>query len=52
MSENALTQDHAPHGRSLNRFTTIVLVAYLLFIVALMILRRATHPQAARRLCL
>lgn len=34
--------DHATHGRSLNRFTTVVLIAYLLFIVALMALRRAT----------
>ena len=45
MSENALapkptTSDS--HGRSLNRFTTVVLVAYLLFIAALMVLRRAT----------
>lgn len=45
MSENALDHDdaaHALHGRSLDRFTTVVLVAYLLFIVALMVLRRAT----------
>lgn len=42
MNEKVLTPDHAPHGRSMNRFTTIVLIAYLLFIVALMVLRRAT----------
>ncbi|MDP9468350.1 MAG: phosphatase PAP2 family protein [Chloroflexota bacterium] len=42
LSEKVLTPDHAPHGRSLNRFTTVVLIAYLLFIVALMVLRRAT----------
>ena len=42
MSEKVLTPDHTPHGRSLNRFTTIVLAAYLLFIVALMVMRRAT----------
>lgn len=42
LSEKVLTPDHAPHGRSLNRFTTVVLIVYLLFIVALMVLRRAT----------
>lgn len=33
---------HEPSGRSLNRFTTVVLVGYLAFIAALMLLRRAT----------
>lgn len=45
MSENALGPDHtarASYGRSLNHFTTVVLVAYLAFVVALMVLRRAT----------
>lgn len=32
----------AHEGRALNRFTTLILVAYLLFVVALMILRRST----------
>jgi membrane-associated phospholipid phosphatase len=39
-SHPAQPHDHA--GRSLNRFTAIVLIGYLGFIVALMILRRAT----------
>lgn len=45
MSENALTPNptaHESHGRSLNRFTTVVLVGYLAFIAGLMVLRRAT----------
>ena len=33
---------HEPNGRSLSRFTTVVLVGYLAFIAALMLLRRAT----------
>lgn len=41
MSEKVLVPEHAPHGRSLNRFTTVVLVVYLLFIVAFMVLKRA-----------
>jgi membrane-associated phospholipid phosphatase len=45
VSENALAPNptaHEAHGRSMNRFTTVVLVAYLAFIAALMVLRRAT----------
>jgi len=45
VSENALTPNpsaHESHGRSLNRFTTVVLVGYLAFIAVLMVLRRAT----------
>jgi membrane-associated phospholipid phosphatase len=45
VSENAVAPKPIAldsHGRSLNRFTTVVLVAYLAFIVALMVLRRAT----------
>ena len=30
------------HGRSLNRFTTVILIGYVAFIAALMLLRRAT----------
>ena len=49
MSENVLatTQpttpaaDEAHHGRSLNRFTTVLLIGYLAFIVAFMVLKRA-----------
>jgi uncharacterized membrane protein len=33
--------EEAHHGRSLNRFTTVLLVGYLLFIVAFMVLKRA-----------
>lgn len=33
--------DHASQGRSLNRFTTILLVAYLTFIVGFMVVRHA-----------
>jgi len=33
--------DEAHHGRSLNRFTTVLLVGYLFFIVAFMVLKRA-----------
>jgi membrane-associated phospholipid phosphatase len=40
VSTNA--KPHAHEGRSLNRFTGVVLIAYLAFIVALMVLRRAT----------
>jgi hypothetical protein len=45
VSENVLAPNaatHESHGRSLNRFTTVVLVGYLGFIAALMVLRRAT----------
>ncbi len=49
MSENALAttqsntpaQDEAHHGRSLNRFTTVLLIGYLAFVVAFMVLKRA-----------
>ena len=49
MSENALATtkptvpitDEAHHGRSLNRFTTVLLIGYLAFIVAFMVLKRA-----------
>jgi len=49
VSENVLatTQTSAPapeeahHGRSLNRFTTVLLIGYLGFIVAFMVLKRA-----------
>lgn len=37
----AIDQDDASQGRSLNRFTTILLVAYLTFIVGFMVLRHA-----------
>lgn len=37
----AIDQDNASQGRSLNRFTTILLVAYLTFIVGFMVLRHA-----------
>jgi membrane-associated phospholipid phosphatase len=50
VNENALApkpMTRESHGRSLNRFTTVMLVAYLLFIAALMVLRRATlSPEA------
>lgn len=45
MSEKALGPNpnvRDPHGRSLNRFTTVVLIGYLVFILGLMVLRRAT----------
>lgn len=53
MSENALATsqptapipipvpDESQHGRSLNRFTTVLLIGYLAFIVAFMVLKRA-----------
>lgn len=49
MSESALTTspstvpvpEDAQHGRSLNRFTTVLLIGYLGFIVAFMVLKRA-----------
>lgn len=49
MSENALATpestapgpEEAHHGRSLNRFTTVLLIVYLGFVVAFMILKRA-----------
>ena len=49
MSENVLATNRATapvadethHGRSLNRFTTVLLVGYLFFIVAFMVLKRA-----------
>jgi hypothetical protein len=49
VSENALATnptsasvpEEAHHGRSLNRFTTVLLVGYLAFIVAFMVLKRA-----------
>ena len=37
----ARAQDHLSAGRSLNRFTTVLLIGYLGFIVAFMVLRRA-----------
>ena len=40
-AEDATASGHAPAGRSLNRFTTILLVGYLAFIVLFMVLRRA-----------
>lgn len=49
MSENVLVTspstsrvpEEARHGRSLNRFTTVLLIGYLGFIVAFMVLKRA-----------
>ena len=47
MAANGITtvfpaQDHERAGRSLSRFTTVLLVGYLAFIVLFMILRRST----------